>query len=191
MKHFSCPQAVMTALLSALFAIAAESAEPLYKSDFTKYAEGWRGWSATSPVVLAIVTDPDLKGQALELTTKDAKGWNVPEVKFKPFAVTDKTVIKFQVCADVPSNNELTFFNETEGSEYSVWFPTTADKKWITVQKYIGKAKHKRNAKPGITPDGMIGDQMFGLRIATRGERVRVANVEIFEADDANLPELP
>lgn len=191
MKHFPCLQAVITALLSAPIAVAAAGAGPLYKSDFSRYAEGWHGWSATSPVVLSIVTDPELKGQALELTTKDAKGWNVPELKFKPFAVTDKTVIKFQVYAEVPCNNELTFFNETEGSEYSVWFPTAADKKWITVQKYIGKAKHKRNAKPGITPDGMIGDQMFGFRIATRGEKVKVANVEIFEADDTNLPELP
>ena len=161
------------------------AAESHFRSDFASGWKGWRGWSATSPVKLDTVHDRELDEKVLILTLANprAGAWNVPVADIKPITVSSRTMIRFKVRSELNSDSELTFFDETEGAEYSIFFPTKKGE-WITIQKYLFKADHKRNGKPGMPNDGLLGDVINGFRLATRGPEIRVADVEIFEADD-------
>ncbi len=183
MRHFI--------FIVVIAAAAATAADPHYRSNFATGRGEWVGWSATGPVNVATTHDKTLGKTVLEFTIADPapRAWNVPLLdKLKPFTVTSRTMIRFQVRAENSIDNELTFFDETEGAEYSVFFPTRAGE-YVTIQKYLFKAAHKRGGKPETLNDGLLGDRINGFRIATCGKNIRIADIEIFEAEnEAEMP---
>lgn len=178
---------LLTFLLAAGFSATARQVH--YHSDFASGRKGWGGWSDTSPVELSTGFDQEEKTHVLTLKVKDNK-WNVPITHFAPLTVTDKTMIRFKIRSSRAwDDNEITFFNKSENTNYRLKFPTTANK-WVTVQKYVYKADLKKRPNAKAEYDGMLGDQLNGFQLATMGSQIELADVEIFEASGEE-PELP
>jgi hypothetical protein len=160
----------------------------LYKSSFLDADRAlWTGWSMT-PQAIEYVADGGEGRPALKYTVAD--GWNTPVINFsQPIPVSENTIVRFRLkCGQ--GRNALNIGNKTEEAQYYLSFMAPSSGAWFTVQKYLGKALFKRFGKDGVPKDGLVGDLLASVQIATGGPEVWVSDFEVLDAG-AKVKELP
>ncbi len=160
----------------------------LYKSSFADDDRTlWSGWSE-KPWTIEYMPNGGEGSPALKYTVAD--GWNVPILNFaKPVPISENTIVRFKLKCN-SGRYGLNIHDKQEGSEYFLSFLIPKSNQWVTVQKYIKKAVYKRYGKDDIPKDGLVGDDLESIHIATSGPEVCVSDFEIVNVAEP-VKELP
>ncbi|HAH86018.1 MAG TPA: hypothetical protein DCL60_01450 [Armatimonadetes bacterium] len=182
---------VFCAVISFLCIAGAHAGEKvIYSASFTGADSGcWSGW-ALVPQTINYVSNGCNDKPALKYTISSGNAWNTPIITFpKPIRVTDKTIVRFKLkCKQGKCGMNVRNF--TEGNEYYIAVLSPATDKWFTVQKYLGEAVYKRGGNDDIPKDGLIGDEIASIQIASLGKEVWISGFEVVETSDP-VKELP
>jgi hypothetical protein len=175
-------------LLFAYTMCAAAADITLYKSSFADDDRTlWTGWSE-KPWTIEYLPNGGEGSPALKYTVSD--GWNVPILNFaKPVPISENTIVRFKLKCN-SGRYGLNIHDKQEGSEYFLSFLVPASNQWVTIQKYLKKAVYKRYGKDDIPKDGLAGDDLESIHIATSGPEVCVSDFEIVNVAEP-IKELP
>ena len=176
-------------LLLCAFTVRVAAADiTLYKSTFADDDRTlWTGWSE-KPWTIEYMPNGGEGSPALKYTVAD--GWNVPILNFaKPVPISENTIVRFKLKCN-SGRYGLNIHDIQEGSEYFLSFMVPASNQWVTIQKYIKKAVYKRYGKEDIPKDGLVGDDLESIHIATSGPEVCVSDFEVVNVTEP-VKELP
>ncbi len=162
--------------------------ETLYRCDFADGLQGWHGWNDNPNVKIDVVTVVDGGRTVLEL--KGNSGWLTPICAMKPPILCGKnTVIRFRLWSSDPIPCDINLINQEERAMYSVCFNLPA-KTWTTVQRRLNKAYYRLQGTPDIPNDGLVGDHISQIQIATSGTRVMMDTIELVDIEE-DIEEFP
>ena len=92
-------------------------------------------------------------------------------------------MIRFRVWSNEAIDCDINLINQEERAMYSVCFELPANT-WTDVQRRIDKAYYRLQGVPDIPNNGLVGDHISQIQIATRGTKVMMGSIEIVVAED-------
>ncbi len=177
---------LMMLCLWAFPMLAAETV--LYRCDFANGLQGWHGWTDDPNAKIDVGTIVDEGHTVLEL--KGRTLWMTPICGMKqPILCSKNTVIRFRVWATNKVHCDINLTNMEERAMYSVSFNLPA-KTWTTVQRRLDKAYYRLQGTPDIPNDGLVGDHISQIQIATTGTRVMMDTIELVDIEE-DIDEFP
>ena len=153
----------------------------LYRCDFANGLQDWHGWTDDPNAKIDVGTIVDEGHTVLEL--KGRTLWMTPICAMKtPILCSKNTVIRFRVWATNKVHCDINLTNMEERAMYSVSFNLPAET-WTTVQRRLDKAYYRLQGTPDIPNDGLVGDHISQIQIATTGTRVMMDTIELVDIE--------
>lgn len=183
--------AIVCCLCSLCVGAESKSPKVSFRSDFEK-ANDFDVWTVWNPNGDSIIRPykPGCSSETAALFGTRKGGWNTPIVMFeKNLGVSADTVVQFDIKSNVSGAASMNIRNADDGGEYALGFTVGESGKWVTVRKYLSGALYKRYGKAGVRKDGLVGDRISSIQIATRGD-VCIDNFTIVQASE-QMQELP
>jgi len=151
-------------------------------SEQIKKCEPW----AECPQKMTIIADDKTENHFLQLTA-DTDGWNTVMMALEPpVLVTKNTILQFKIKSVVDGSWEVNLENSSEQhAEYSIYFSVKKDQ-WTNVVLPLKNAIYKRHGKVGCENNGLVGDKLSRIQIASRGDKILVDDFEIINASSGD-----